>query len=114
MNCLCCGKQLKEENEFMWHKSCIKHFFDTPYFPDIEISEDVLQYIITNNINKGLTIPGVQKKLSLHLSFENHKSRLTLVDYPTGYILKPQVNEFKCLPEAEPVSYTHLTLPTIA
>ena len=101
MNCLCCGKQLKEENEFMWHKSCIKHFFDTPYFPDIEISEDVLQYIITNNINKGLTIPGVQKKLSLHLSFENHKSRLTLVDYPTGYILKPQVNEFKCLPEAE-------------
>lgn len=82
-------------------KVVLSIFFDTPYFPDIEISEDVLQYIITNNINKGLTIPGVQKKLSLHLSFENHKSRLTLVDYPTGYILKPQVNEFKCLPEAE-------------
>lgn len=29
------------------------------------------------------------------------KPRLTLVNYPTGYILKPQVKEFEAMPEAE-------------
>lgn len=48
-----------------------------------------------------MTVPGVQKKLSLHLDLDNHTPRLTLVNYPAGYILKPQVDEFKCLPEAE-------------
>ncbi len=28
-------------------------------------------------------------------------ARLTLVNYPTGYILKPQVDEFEALPESE-------------
>ena len=46
-------------------------------------------------------MPGVQKKLSLHLFSEGKKPRLTLVNYPTGYILKPQVDEFASLPEAE-------------
>ena len=51
--------------------------------------------------NKGYTVPGVQKKLSLHLISGNDKPWLTLVDYPTGYILKPQVDEYRALPEAE-------------
>ena len=42
----------------------------------------------------------MQKKLSLHLSKEE-KARLTLVGYPSGYILKPQTNEYRALPEAE-------------
>ena len=48
-----------------------------------------------------MTVPGVQKKLSLHLDLDNHTPRLTLANYPAGYILKPQVDDFKCLPEAE-------------
>ncbi len=46
-------------------------------------------------------MPGVQKKLSLHLVSDAAKPRLTLVNYPTGYILKPQVAEFEALPESE-------------
>ena len=45
-------------------------------------------------------MPGVQKKLSLHLSTDLN-ARLTIVDYPTGYILKPQTEEFDNMPEFE-------------
>ena len=43
----------------------------------------------------------VRKKLSLHLSTDSDIARLTLVDVPVGYILKPQTKEYEKLPEAE-------------
>ena len=98
--CLCCGKTLRTENEYGWHSSCIKSFFGTTKFPDIDVSKDVLNQIAIDNTNKGFTVPGVQKKLSLHLSKED-TPRLTLVNYPTGYILKPQTDEYVALPEME-------------
>ena len=101
MNCFCCGKPLKTENDNGWHKACIKRFFGTAHIPEIEIDEKALESLAAQSTSKGLTVPGVQKKLSLHLSTDNHNPRLTLVNYPTGYILKPQVKEFECLPEAE-------------
>lgn len=102
MNCLCCGKPLRPGDEQVgWHKSCIRHFFGTGEIPEIEIDENTLERLVTENTNKGYTVPGVQKKLSLHLFAERGKARLTLVDYPTGYILKPQVTEYQALPEAE-------------
>lgn len=102
MNCLCCGKPLRSENaQSGWHKSCIKKFFGTTELPEIAIDEKTLELLATESTNKGYTVPGVQKKLSLHLFSEESKPRLTLVNYPTGYILKPQVAEFEALPEAE-------------
>lgn len=101
MNCYCCGKPLKTSDINGWHKACIKRFFNTGTIPDIEIDNQTLEEIAKENTNKGITVPGVQKKLSLHLHSENNSPRLTLVNYPTGYILKPQVEEFECLPEAE-------------
>ena len=102
MICLCCGKPLEKSTEQNgWHRSCIKNFFGTKELPEIEIDEQTLEHLATENTNKGYTIPGVQKKLSLHLFSENNKPRLTLVNYPTGYILKPQVSQFESLPEAE-------------
>lgn len=106
MNCFCCGKPLKTENENGWHKACIKRFFGTVDIPEIEIDEKTLESLAAQSTSKGLTVPGVQKKLSLHLSTDNHNPRLTLVNYPTGYILKPQVREFECLPEAEQLVMT--------
>ena len=85
--CLCCGKILRTETEHGWHASCIKSFFGTTKFPDIDVSKEVLNQIAIDSTNKGFTVPGVQKKLSLHLSKEGNP-RLTLVNYPTGYILK--------------------------
>ncbi len=98
--CLCCGKPLRTETEYGWHTVCIKAFFGTTKFPDIDISNEVLNQIAIDNTNKGFTVPGVQKKLSLHLSNDDIP-RLTLVNYPTGYILKPQTEEYTALPELE-------------
>ena len=106
MNCYCCGKQLKSKNVNGWHTSCIKRFFGTSVFPSIEIGEEALRELANDGSKKGLTIPGVQKKLSLHLYKErNQQPRLTIVNYPMGYILKPQVHEYESLPESE-----HLTM----
>lgn len=102
MNCLCCGKPLQPGDEQAgWHKSCIRRFFGTAGIPEIEIDENTLERLVTENTNKGYTVPGVQKKLSLHLFSDRGKARLTLVDYPTGYILKPPVTEYEAMPEAE-------------
>lgn len=106
MNCFCCGKPLKAEYDSGWHKACIKRFFGTAHIPEIEIDEKTLESLAVQSTSKGFTVPGVQKKLSLHLSTDNHNPRLTLVNYPTGYILKPQVKEFECLPEAEQLVMT--------
>lgn len=102
MNCLCCGKPLRTEDTHSgWHKSCIRRFFGTIELPEIVIDEVKFEALATESTNKGYTVPGVQKKLSLHLFSEGNTPRLTLVNYPTGYILKPQVSEFEALPQAE-------------
>ena len=106
MNCLCCGKPLRTENETGWHKACIKRFFMTETLPEIDIDEQALTQLATESIQKGYTVPGVQKKLSLHLFSQTKKPRLTLINYPSGYILKPQVEEFDSLPEAEQLVMT--------
>lgn len=105
MKCLCCGKLIREnadiqEKENCWHNKCIKLFFGTNDMPIIDISEEQLEILANDTVSKGLTIPGVQKKLSLHLSNEDY-ARLTIVNYPTGYILKPQTEEYDSLPEFE-------------
>ena len=101
MNCLCCGKPLKTDDGTRWHKACIRRFFGTTTLPEIKIDEDTLTALALENTGKGVTVPGVQKKLSLHLLSDTAAPRLTLVDYPTGYILKPQVADFEALPQAE-------------
>lgn len=106
MNCLCCGKPLRTVDETAWHKACIRKFFGTSKLPEIEIDDKTLNLLAAETTNKGFTVPGVQKKLSLHLVSDNDKPRLTLVNYPTGYILKPQVAEYEALPESEQLIMT--------
>lgn len=101
MKCLCCGKTLRTENESGWHKSCIKNFFGTTKLPQIEMNESTLESLAIESTSKGFTVPGIQKKLSLHLLSERGTPRLTVVNYLNGYILKPQVDRFKALPESE-------------
>ena len=106
MRCLCCGKEWKDnpkpqEALTQWHIACIRKFFGTSNLPELELTDETLTRIATESTNKGFTVPGVQKKISLHLSAEGEKPRLTLVNYPTGYILKPQTELYASLPEAE-------------
>lgn len=110
MRCLYCGKEIKEsasahEKEHRWHSRCVKAFFGTSRMPELDISEEKLEKLANTTVNKGLAIPGVQKKLPLHLSTDT-EYRLTIVDYPTGYILKPQTEEYDNLPEFENLAMT--------
>lgn len=105
MRCLCCNEEIKEEasayeKECKWHKKCIKSFFSTPILPELVLSNEALNNIANENIKEGFTVTGVQKKLSMHLSKKN-EPRLTIVNYPNGYILKPQSDDFQNLPELE-------------
>ena len=105
MRCLCCNKEInnptEQEKINSWHSHCIKQFFGVTSMPIIDISEKQLEELANSTVTKGLTVPGVQKKLSLHLDAEDKSARFTIVDYPTGYILKPESDDFDALPEAE-------------
>lgn len=102
--CLYCGKEINSENileiKNLWHTKCAVKFFGTKDFPEISVSKEQLENLATETVSKGFTVAGVQKKLSLHLSQEKN-SRLTIVGYPAGFILKPQTEEFHHLPEME-------------
>ena len=104
IRCLYCGRVISEQSQYEikneWHKKCQKEFFGTSDFPEIDLSKDQMEKLANETVKQKITIPGVQKKLSLHLSRGEH-SRLTIVDYPTGYILKPQTEEYAYLPEYE-------------
>lgn len=87
--------------ETQWHRTCVKKFFGTRVLPEMDITEKTLELIAAESTNKGFTVPGVQKKMSLHLTTDGVRPRLTLVNYPMGYILKPQTDQYQALPEAE-------------
>ncbi len=105
MKCLYCNKPISdtasvEEKQNCWHNKCVKKFFGKTTFPIIDISNINLLEIAKESTSKGFTVPGVQKKLSLHFTDDNIL-RLTLSNYPIGYILKPQIEDYEAMPEAE-------------
>lgn len=106
MICLYCGNPVTDsstaaEIKYSWHNRCVKKFFGTNKFPKIDVSKEALMQLVLSIIKKGYTVPGVQKKLSLYLTKEGEDPRLTLLNHPTGFILKPQTEEYAHLPEAE-------------
>lgn len=105
MKCLCCGLEFNDkittkEIENQWHNKCIKSFFGTENIPYIDISHELFEKIAKDNALKGFTVPGVQKKISLVLK-NGSTPRLTFLNEPIGYILKPQTKEYQLLPECE-------------
>ena len=106
MRCLRCGLEIEDpteqEQNAGWHRHCIRNFFGTETLPFIEISDEELDKIASKSVEQGATVPGAQRKLSLHHeSSDGRGNRLTLVDRPAGYILKPQSYDYENLPEAE-------------
>ena len=81
--CLFCGKDINDDN--LWHRSCIKKMFNRSTIPHIEIKEDE---IINENLEKGNTVPGVQKKFSLDSI--TIKTRKTIPTTNYEYIVKTQ------------------------
>ena len=105
MRCLCCGKELIRQNDINigWHTKCVKRFFGVTVLPHIDISNNAVEELVSRSIGKRNTVAGVQKKMSLHLEVQD-MPRLTIMDYPTGFIMKPQTKEYKHMPEYEHLS----------
>lgn len=100
--CLCCGKSLAQNGEkSQWHSACSRRFFGTEAIPELDLSSATLEEYARLAINAGNTVTGVQKKMSLHLQNDEGRKRLTLIGYPSGYILKPPVIDYPDLPELE-------------
>lgn len=99
--CLYCYQELAEgEKDF--HSRCAKKMFGDKTAPLLPYTKaDVLQ-LAEQVIRSQTTLTGVQAKLSLDISSSRGEpQRFTIVGLWGRYILKPQTEQFKHLPEVE-------------
>ncbi|MEF8846499.1 MAG: HipA domain-containing protein [Bacteroidales bacterium] len=99
--CLFCYKENKEsEDDF--HRSCSRKIFGSARPPIFEYGLDEMNDLAKQVVERSVTVPGVQAKISLHLNRERSKpARLTLVGLWGEYILKPPAEKYAELPENE-------------
>lgn len=105
--CLYCYEPLNGENDL--HKRCSQAFFGTVIPPVIPYSIDQMSELARDVVERSVTIPGVQAKLSMSLvkaAMNNTGPRLTVVGALGGnYILKPPTERYPEIPQNE-----HLTM----
>jgi len=104
--CLFCYRPLAA-NEQDFHPSCSKEMFGQPTPPALPYSEDDLEPLAREVIESRTAVPGVQAKLSLHITGNNKtgtERRFTIVGLWGGYILKPPAAQYQQLPEVEDVT----------
>jgi serine/threonine-protein kinase HipA len=105
--CLYCYEPLNGEIDF--HKKCSLDFFGTSIPPLIPYSIDQMTELAKDVVERSVTIPGVQAKLSMSLvkaTVEKPDSRLTVVGALGGnYIFKPPSEKYPEMPQNE-----HLTM----
>ncbi|MFI3322571.1 MAG: HipA domain-containing protein [Rikenellaceae bacterium] len=113
--CLYCYKELLEgEKDF--HPRCAKKIFGLTTAPLLDYSKDKITELAEQIIRSQSAVTGVQAKLSLDIgkSEDSEGQRLTIVGLWGGYILKPQANEFRSLPELEDLTMHLATEAKIA
>lgn len=105
--CLYCYQPLNGVGDF--HESCSKQFFGNSEPPILMHTLDEMSELAQHVVNRSVTVPGVQPKLSLSIVKEitgNSKQRLTVVGALGGnYILKPPSLHYPEMPANE-----HLTM----
>lgn len=107
--CLYCYQQL-EEGQKDFHPRCSRAFFGTDEPPELGYNLEQMAELATNVVQRSVTVPGVQPKLSLTLVknvlADGDKGRLTIVGALGGnYILKPPHADYPEMPPNE-----HLTM----
>ncbi len=103
VRCLACYQQLSD-SPAEFHPACARRLFGPGTVPPVECSLEDITRLAEEAVRARLTVPGVQPKLSLglHRGTASHSPRrLTLVDAPAGYILKPPSPDYPFLPELE-------------
>ena len=115
--CLCCYKPLKA-GEVDYHPHCAKKMFGAAIAPILPYTRKDINRLAQIVVEKRTTVTGVQSKLSIDLEHDaaGNPQRLTIVGVMGRYILKPQTEQFECLPEIEDLSM-HLAeiakIPTV-
>lgn len=104
--CLHCYKPLEDGGDF--HSACSATFFGTSKAPTIDYSLDQMDELAKHVVERSVSVPGVQAKLSMSLVKEAKKdsnTRLTVVDALGGqYIFKPPSDRFAEMPANEHVT----------
>jgi len=104
--CLYCYQPVDGEQDF--HPKCSLAFFGTPTPPVIEYSLSQMDELAKSVVERSVTVPGVQPKLSMTLvkaAKEKADTRLTVVGALGGqYIFKPPSDRFQKMPENEHVT----------
>jgi serine/threonine-protein kinase HipA len=104
--CLYCYEPLDTEGDF--HFRCSKEFFGSATPPQIPYSLDQMVELAKSVVERSVTVPGVQAKLSMSLIKEKQEkpdTRLTVVGALGGhYIFKPPNEHFREMPENEHVT----------
>ncbi len=104
--CLYCYSDLKRETDF--HESCSLDFFGSKQAPKLEYSLDQMSELAKNIVERSVSVPGVQPKLSMSLINEVKDAgnfRLTVVGALGGnYIFKPPSLDYPEMPQNEHVT----------
>ena len=101
--CLYCYKAI-EKGDF--HEKCSLDFFGSKTPPQLEYNLKDMASLAKNVVERSISVPGVQPKLSMSLVDESSNKRLTVVGALGGdYIFKPPSMDYDQRPENE-----HLTM----
>ena len=104
--CLYCYKPVEEGRDF--HRKCSLEFFGTPISPKIEYSLNQMDELARHVVERRISVPGVQPKLSMSLINDIKAKvdmRLTVVGALGGnYIFKPPSEKFPEMPANEHVT----------
>lgn len=104
--CLYCYQELKGANDF--HDRCAIIFFGVNKAPILDYTFDQMSLLAKNVVERSISVPGVQAKLSMSLinDLTSDNKRLTVVGALGGnYIFKPPNTNYPEMPENE-----HLTM----
>jgi len=101
--CLFCYKPVQEG---AYHSKCSLRFFGSENPPKIPYSLHEMAALAKQVVERSISVPGVQPKISMTLFGEKHHSRLTVVGMPDAkYIFKPPSDIYPEMPANE-----HLTM----
>ncbi|KAB1064769.1 HipA domain-containing protein [Salibacter halophilus] len=104
--CLYCYRTVEQGADF--HEKCAIEFFGSTKAPEIDYSLDQMSELAKKVVQRKITVPGVQPKLSMSLFQKNNSQsepRLTVVGALDGqYIFKPPSGTFPQMPQNEHVT----------
>lgn len=100
--CLYCYQELKE-GQVDYHPACAKKLFGVKTVPQLPYVRSDIGDLAKKVIRSQTTLTGVQAKLSLDVNRggRDEPSRFTIVGLWGRYILKPQTDHYRQLPEIE-------------